>query len=118
MTDRVRIRLNDILVAIERIEGIIQGLSLADYRENFEKQWLVERGVEIISEASRHVPLDMTDQYPNLRWHDVRQIGNRLRHEYDRVDATIMWSIATEHLSEMKPVIVLLIAGLEKKSTT
>lgn len=32
-------------------------------------------------------------------------IGNKLRHEYQRVDVDIVWEIAQRHLPDLEPVI-------------
>ena len=48
------LRLNDILEAIERIRSVISGQTLQEFERRWEQQWLVERGVQIITEASRH----------------------------------------------------------------
>ena len=48
-------RLTDIVEAIERIHGVLENISLEAFATDWQRQWLVERGVEIISEASRHL---------------------------------------------------------------
>jgi uncharacterized protein with HEPN domain len=50
MADRsIVLRLTDIVEAIERIRSIVSKLSLEEFEANWERQWLVERGVLIIS---------------------------------------------------------------------
>jgi uncharacterized protein with HEPN domain len=44
-------RLTDIIEAIERVNGVLADLSLEAFEDDWQRQWLVERGVEIISEA-------------------------------------------------------------------
>jgi hypothetical protein len=57
-------RLIDIIEAIENIRGETVGLSV----DGFEgKRWLVERGVEIISEASRRPPDEPKARHPEFR---------------------------------------------------
>ena len=46
-------RLMDIVEAIEHIRESLRGLSLEDFEKSWEKRWLSERGIEIVSEASR-----------------------------------------------------------------
>jgi uncharacterized protein with HEPN domain len=54
MTDRALVlRLSDMIEAIERIRSVASRLNLDEFETNWEHQWLVERGVLIISEASR-----------------------------------------------------------------
>jgi len=56
MTDRdLTPRLVDIIGAIERIRSVVADVTLDAFEDDWQKQWLVERGVEIISEASRHL---------------------------------------------------------------
>jgi NAD(P)-dependent dehydrogenase (short-subunit alcohol dehydrogenase family) len=40
------------------------------------RQWLVERGVEIISEASRHLPSGSKARHPEIPWPKVAGIAN------------------------------------------
>jgi hypothetical protein len=57
-------RLSDILEAIERIKEAVGDMPLDAFEADWQKQWLVERGVEILSEASRH----LTDTLSRV-WH-------------------------------------------------
>src|ERR1700761_4072550 len=52
-------RLTDIVDAIGNIRSDLQDATLESFAANRQKRWLVERGLEIISEASRHLPEDM-----------------------------------------------------------
>jgi uncharacterized protein with HEPN domain len=45
-------RLKDIVEAIEHIRQVTLGISLEAFEADWQKRWLVERGVEIISEAT------------------------------------------------------------------
>ena len=64
----------------------------------------VERGVEIISEASRYIPDELKQQYPHIYWREIAGIGNLLRHEYGRIDDRIMWRVVQRYLPELKVV--------------
>ena len=118
MVDRARIRLLDILDAMARVERHIRGVDLENFRSDKDKQWLIERGVEIISEASRHLPQPMIDAHPAIPWRDIRDIGNRLRHAYDQLDAGILWTVACVRLPELKPVIEAMLASLDNKKSS
>jgi uncharacterized protein with HEPN domain len=108
----VRIRVHDILEAIDGAKEILDGRDFPGYQKSFPARKGVERCVEIISEASRQLPSDVTDKYPAIQWHSIKAIGNFLRHEYGRVDDLIIWRIAAPALPELRPVIVEIIASL------
>ena len=73
-------RLMDIVEAINHIRTIVTGVSPEGFENSWEKRWLVERGVEIISEASRHLPDDVKDRNSEIPWRKVAGIGNVIRH--------------------------------------
>lgn len=79
------LRLTDIVEAIERIRNEMAGLSLEIFEGDWRKRWIVERGIEIISEASRHLPGELKARHPQIPWQKVASIGNVLRHEYERI---------------------------------
>ena len=67
-------------------------------------QWVVERGIEIISEASRHLPADMKARHDAIPWRKVAGIGNVLRHNYEHVSASILWTLIREELPLLEEV--------------
>jgi uncharacterized protein with HEPN domain len=49
-------RLTDIVEAIELIRSEMAGVTIEAFESDRRKRWLVEHGVEIISEVSRRLP--------------------------------------------------------------
>jgi uncharacterized protein with HEPN domain len=74
------LRLTDIIEAIVRIRSVIGDMTLDAFEGDWQKQWLVERGVEIVSEASRHLSDELKIRHPEIPWPKVAAIGNVLRH--------------------------------------
>jgi hypothetical protein len=65
MADRIlSLRFADIIEAIDNIRSILDGASLNAFEGDWQKRWLVERGLEIISEASRHLPKTVKAAHP------------------------------------------------------
>lgn len=98
-------RLDHICETIEQIEANTGGMTLDSYRADRFRQLGVERALEIISEASRHIPDDVKSQHPEIPCRRVADIGNRLRHAYHSVDAEIVWEILSNELSTLKAAI-------------
>jgi uncharacterized protein with HEPN domain len=78
------VALMDIVEAVERVRGVLSDMPLDQFETDWQRQWLVERGVEIISEASRRLPGEMKARYPKIPWQKVAGIGNVLRHNYEK----------------------------------
>ena len=68
MTRKVEHLLYDILKAIERVEEITTGRTLEDFEASWQLQWLVQRAIEIVSEASRAIPDELTNVRPEIEW--------------------------------------------------
>jgi len=114
MARKVRHALHDILEAIERIEEITHGKTLPQFEASWELRWLVQRAIEIISEASRAIPAKLTNTRPEIPWSRVRGIGNVLRHEYRGLSDPIIWKVVTDELPRLKLAIQAIDAGLEE----
>jgi uncharacterized protein with HEPN domain len=95
-------RLTDILEAIQRIRNVTENISLEEFETDWKKKWIVERGIEIISEASRYLPEEMKARYAHIPWRKVAGIGNVLRHDYERIAPPIMWKLVREDLDPIE----------------
>jgi uncharacterized protein with HEPN domain len=105
MTERiVTPRLADIIEAIERIRRVLGGVTLEAFEQNWEKRWLVDRGIEVISEASRHLTDDIKERRTEIPWSKVAGIGNVLRHAYDHVAPDVLWKLAQDDLAAIEKV--------------
>lgn len=110
-TTNPRARLLHILEEIDGVALTIAGMDYTAYRNSYMAVRVVERALEIISEAARALPDSLTARHPEIEWARIRGIGNFLRHEYHQLDARTLWDIATNKLVEMRPVI----AGMLKE---
>jgi uncharacterized protein with HEPN domain len=96
--------LKDIVSAIERIYEKVAHISFESFEADWERRWVVERGAEIISEASRRLPDDLKNRHPNIPWKKVAGIGNVLRHDYDAVSPRILWNMARNDLTLLEEI--------------
>jgi uncharacterized protein with HEPN domain len=97
-------RLRDIVDAIGYIRSDVDKVTLESFAGDRQKRWQVERGLEIVSEASRHLPEAMKARYAEIPWRKVAGIGNVLRHEYTRVAADVLWRVVQDDLGALDQV--------------
>lgn len=94
--------LQDILTSIQRIEDYTKDLS----SEDFEKDWktidAVVRNLEIIGEAARNMPEEITEKYSEIPWSNMVSMRNKVIHEYFGVDVEILWKTIKEDLSPLR----------------
>lgn len=114
MPRRVDHVLHDILEAIGRVEEVTRGKTLAEFESSWQLRWLVQRAIEIISEASRAIPNELANTRPEIPWPSVRGIGNVMRHDYDGLSDPIIWRVVTDELPKLKRAIESMKQRLEK----
>jgi uncharacterized protein with HEPN domain len=98
------VRLIDIIEAIELIRAELSGVTMGAFEPDRRKRWLVERGIEIISEASRRLPEAMKARHPIIPWSKVAGIGNVLRHDYEHVAYDVLWRVVNDDLPTLERV--------------
>jgi uncharacterized protein with HEPN domain len=109
-------RLQDILEAIAAIAEYTAGKTFDDYAAARMLRDAVERNLERISEASRHIP-KLEASHPEIPWQKVAGIGNILRHAYPIVDDSLVWEVVARDLPPLKAVAEQLLQDLGPKGT-
>jgi uncharacterized protein with HEPN domain len=76
----------DILNAIQKATGFVDGMSESSFRDDDKTQYAVIRAIEIIGEASKRIPDDIRKQYPDIPWREMTGMRDKLIHNYSTVD--------------------------------
>lgn len=110
MSPRVINWLEDILERIERI-NIILGphRDFFEYEEDWRKQDIVERCLEVIGEAMNRI----LDKEPDIAISHARRIvglRNLVIHTYDKIEPEVIWQIVQRDLPKLKLEVKALLA--------
>jgi uncharacterized protein with HEPN domain len=97
-------RLQDMINAIDHINTKMEGVTLEAFRDDLDRRRIVERNVEIISEASRHLPDDLIRRHANIPWKKIAGIGNIIRHDYEDVVPDTLWRLSQDDLPHLERV--------------
>ena len=97
-----RLRVDDILEAIAKIEQYVNGLSFEQFQADPKTVDAVVRNLEVIGEAVRHLSSDLEDLPAGVPWTDIAGMRNILIHEYFGVDLKIIWQTVTDDLPELR----------------
>lgn len=97
--------LDDMLAALDGIAHATAGKSFDEFRGDWLLRHGIERGIEIISEASRALPDPIRALRPEIPWHQVRAIGNVLRHEYHGLSDRIIWNVVVDELPRLRAAV-------------
>ncbi|HVC56784.1 MAG TPA: HepT-like ribonuclease domain-containing protein [Stellaceae bacterium] len=94
--------LADILENIERIQSYVAGLDRDGFRNDGRSRDAVERCLERVCEAAFRLGDAAPALMPGQRWGDIRGMGNRLRHAYDRIRFDVLWNVVSKNLPTLK----------------
>ena len=99
------LRLEDILESIGWVESYIEGYDFDAFVADRKTIDAVARCLEIIGEAAKHLPDEMTDDHPEVPWRAICGFRDVLAHSYFRTEDSIIWDAATIGLRQLKPAV-------------
>ena len=97
-----RLRVEDILDAIARIERYVEGLTIEQFKADQKTVDAVIRNLEIIGESVRHLVEQRETLPPRIPWADIAGMRNVLIHAYFGVDLNIIWHTIVEDLPVLR----------------
>lgn len=98
----VKLYLEDIVMAIDKIEHYVSGLSLVAFASDPKTVDAVVRNLEIIGEAVNQIPKSFLLKHPELPWKNMVEMRNKVIHEYFGIDEEILYQTVKEDLPKLK----------------
>jgi len=102
--------IEDILDAMDKAEILVQGYSFEQFEADFRTNFAVVRALEIIGEATKRLPIDLRDRYPEVPWKEMAGTRDRIIHGYDNVNLRLVWDTVTQRVPAVKPLIQRILA--------
>jgi len=88
-------RLWDIVRWGERLAQLVRNVTWEEYQNDMEKQIAVERCIEVIGEAARHLSDRFRKQHSAIPWREIIQQRNVIAHGYFFLEHDRLWRVAT-----------------------
>ena len=91
----------DMLEASHSVRNFVEGKSFHEFLQNEILRLAVERKLEIIGEAARHLSEELKQNCPNIPWKVI--IGQRhvLVHDYDDIKYERLWNVCQKDLPRL-----------------
>ena len=90
--------IDDIIMAINRIFEYTESYDFIDFKRDYKTIDAVIRNFEIIGEATKNIPDEVKERYPDIPWKEMYSFRNRISHGYFGIDYEIIWDIIVNYL--------------------
>jgi uncharacterized protein with HEPN domain len=93
-----RIFLNDIDLYCSKTSNFVIDKTFEEFIGDEKILLSVIRCLEVIGEASKHIPLDIKNLYPEISWKVIAGMRDYLIHDYKGINNNLVWKTATEDI--------------------
>jgi uncharacterized protein with HEPN domain len=70
------------------------------------------RSIEIIGEATKMIPDEITGTHPEIQWKQLARMRDKLIHQYFGVDLEIVWNLTVEIIPELQKAIQIMLVEI------
>lgn len=96
---------DDILDAIANIREFTFGMGFDAFRSDLKTQHACIRNLEVIGEATKHIPGSARATAPEIEWRKISGLRDILTHEYSGVDVEIFWDVIGNKLADLESAV-------------
>jgi uncharacterized protein with HEPN domain len=113
MNRDVTLYLDDIIENINDAELFIKGMTYQEFMEDKRTVNAAIRSIEVIGEATKHVPQDIRNKRRDIPWKDMAGMRDKCIHGYLGIDYEVVWTSIKDELPEIRPKIKSLLVELK-----
>ena len=102
MKSKDRIIIQKIIGYINDVENYIEGLEAKDFLEDKKTITACAFTVSQIGELVKEVTIETVNKYKYIPWNSIKGMRNRIVHDYENVDLSVLWGTIKESLPDLK----------------
>lgn len=102
MKSKDRILIQKIIRYIEDVETYIEGMEAINFLDDKKTITACAFTVSQIGELAKDVSDETQNNYDNIPWKSIKGMRNRIVHDYENVDLSVLWGTIKNSLPELK----------------
>ena len=102
MRSKDRILIQKIIGYIEDVEEYVRGEEARDFLADKKTITACAFTVSQIGELAKEITEETQTKYANIPWKSIRGMRNRIVHDYENVDLSVLWGTIKSSLPELK----------------
>ena len=100
-----RLYIKDIFEAMSAVQNFVEGMDFDAFVADDKTTSAVVRKLEIIGEASKNVPEEVRQKYPQVPWRQMAGMRDQIIHAYFAVDYAVVWDTLKVDIPPLQPII-------------
>lgn len=93
-----RVTLRQIIEYVQHAQALCANKSAAQIEASWRDALAFERAMEVLGEAVKRLPDEITQRYPQVPWRLVAGMRDKISHGYDTVDYQLLWDAVQNDL--------------------
>ena len=102
MKSKDRIIIQKMIAYIDDVQKYVDGLEAKDFLDDKKTITACAFTVSQIGELVKELTDETISQYSNIPWNSIKGMRNKIVHDYDNVDLSVLWGTIKESLPELK----------------
>lgn len=102
MRSKDRIIIQKIIGYIDDVEKYTEGMEAKDFLDDKKTITACAFTVSQIGEIVKEIEEDTMKKYSDIPWNSIKGMRNRIVHDYENVDLSVLWGTIKESLPEIK----------------
>ena len=102
MKEKDRIIIQKIISYINDVQKYIAGLSAKDFLDDKKTITACAFTVSQIGEIVKEISDETINKYNNIPWNSIKGMRNKIVHDYENVDLSVLWGTIKESLPQLE----------------
>lgn len=102
MKGKDRIIIQKIIAYIDDVKEYIKGLDARDFLDDKKTITACAFTVSQIGEITKEITEETMKKYSEIPWNSIKGMRNRIVHDYENVDLSVLWGTINESLPDLQ----------------
>ncbi len=102
MRNKEYIALKKMIEYIDKILRYTDGCDFNSFSGNEEKIDATVFAISQIGELVKNISIDTMEKYSNIEWRVIKNLRNKIVHDYEGIKLNFIWDIVTDDIVQLK----------------